>query len=114
MVVPFEASATLLADKIGVKRFRLVNEAPLAILHHSKAMGDDAITYQRERTKEALCKYEDDLVESVRAAQRRVSAAKANLKKAPDAKKRQERLARNERELADLKARATIKPENKK
>src|SRR5262249_10990124 len=110
MVIPFEASARLLAEKIGVHSFKkYVNKPPLSILQHIKSMGTEARALQRQRTQEVNRKYSADLQSEVEKARSRLNAAKANLRKAPNSLTRQAAVQRHEAAFQSLRARAELK-----
>jgi len=113
MIVPYVASAILLARKIGVEGFKLVNEPPLTVLHHFKVMSEASKVKQRQRTQEVNRKYSRTFDADLTAARRRLSAARSAFKKAPDSQKRRENVARWEKELKELQARAALKKDKK-
>lgn len=109
MIVPYEASAILLAEKIGVEGFRMVNEPPLAVLHHHKERDDAAKEYQRRRSSEVNRKYESSFAKEIANARARLSVSRAGLKKSPDSQQRKTTVRRNEALLAELLTKAKLK-----
>jgi hypothetical protein len=111
MIVPYEASAELLAEKIGVKKFMRAErgEPPLSVLHHVKEMSEESRTNQRMSVTLALQKYDPSMQAEVRTAQRRVVTARNRLKLNPSSSRIQATVKKWEAAFIEVQKRALIK-----
>ena len=109
MIIPFEASADLLAEKIGVKSFKVYEEPYFAIFHHFKSERTDS---QRERhlqaTKDANQRFDPRYKDELQRARNRASSARSSYLKNPESEKLKATWERHEAALARLKVKAAL------
>jgi hypothetical protein len=110
MIIPFESSADLLAQKINVKSFKKINKPKFTMFHHVKTRSRESIEYMKTRVREANTKFDPQYAQELGILRRRVNAVKAYLRKNPNSEKAKNRLITQERALKNLKATAILIP----
>jgi hypothetical protein len=107
MIVPFGSSAHLLAEKVGVKTFKFVNQPRLSGFYHVKERSTEGEENRVAKVREAVQKYDPRYKDQIATATSRLRSAKHRLSKYPDSKAMQATVKSHETALAALRAKAT-------
>lgn len=107
MIVPFTSSARLLADKIGVRAFKTVNDPAYTALIHFKSRSDENEASRIQKVKAASQKYDPKYLPQLTILRSRVKSARARLKGDPDSVRTLQTLTTNQKALSDLQAKAS-------
>jgi len=109
MIVPYEASAELLASKIGVDGFKIHRRAKLAVFHHIKTTRtEDQVVRQREGTRAALTKYDPQYRDELEKLRKRLITAESRLKASPDSARVQATVAKHKKAFEALQKKARL------
>lgn len=106
MIVPYASSANLLAEKVGVDRFKVVSDSKLVAFTHSRAHSEESEDQRIKKVQGASRKYDPKFNKDIEAARQRLKAARSRLQRSPESAAVQATVKSHEAVLEKLKTRA--------